>query len=69
MESIQKFNSIFVIDFEATCDNSKLFGPAEIIEFPCIQIETKAFQTVDTFHEYVHNIQPEILNLLTFALN
>ena len=53
MESIQKFNSIFVIDFEATCDNNKLFGPPEIIEFPCIQIKTKAFQTVDTFHEYV----------------
>ncbi|KAJ1567893.1 hypothetical protein HK096_008275 [Nowakowskiella sp. JEL0078] len=53
-ESTVKY--ILVLDFEATCDNNKSFGPQEIIEFPIVVIDLKSNAIIAEFHEYVRPI-------------
>lgn len=54
----QKFRTIYVIDFEATCngDRRSPLRPQEIIEFPCVRLDTKTFKPTATFHEYVRPV-------------
>ena len=62
----QKFDFLLALDFEATCDNKRKIQPQEIIEFPCIKIQTKNFNMVEQFHMYVkpkHN--PQITEFCT----
>ena len=56
--SQQKFRTLYVIDFEATCngDQRKPLRPQEIIEFPCVRVDTKTFKPTATFHEYVRPV-------------
>ena len=62
----QKFSNLFVLDFEATCDQNKKFQPNEIIEFPCVQVETSGFKAVSQFHEYVKpKVNPELTYFCT----
>lgn len=56
----QNYDFLLALDFEATCEKHGLIEPQEIIEFPCIAVDTKSWQTVATFHQYVrpvHNAQ------------
>jgi len=59
----QKFESIYVIDFEATCNGDQRcpLMPQEIIEFPCVRVETRGFKPVATFHEYVRPVRHPLL--------
>ena len=52
----QKFDYLLALDFEATCLKDRQIQPQEIIEFPCLKIETKDFDIVDEFHSYVRPI-------------
>ena len=66
----QKFSHLLAIDFEATClSGNRLIDPQEIIEFPCLKVETKGFNVVDQFHSYVkpkfHPILSEFCTELT----
>jgi len=55
----QRFGSIYVIDFEATCngDQRNPLKPQEIIEFPCVRVETRGFKPLATFHEFVRPVR------------
>lgn len=51
---------MYALDFEATCwpaeEKPELYAtavPQEIIEFPCIKVDTKYFNIVSQFHTYV----------------
>jgi len=64
----QNFDSIFVMDFEATCDKRTTgnrakdrFAPQEIIEIPCVEIDTRTFQAVSAFHQYVRPVRNPVL--------
>lgn len=50
------FDYLVVLDFEATCDESRRFGPQEVIEFPSVVIEVATGRVVDTFHRYVRPV-------------
>ncbi|KAK3909008.1 ERI1 exoribonuclease 3 [Frankliniella fusca] len=56
----QKFKYFLVLDFEATC-NHDLFPEMEIIEFPCLKIDSSTFETLDTFHAYIRPVRNPIL--------
>ena len=47
-----KFNLICLL-FEATCLRNQQIKPQEIIEFPCLKIETQNFTVTSQFHSYV----------------
>lgn len=50
----QKFDFLLAMDFEATCvRNQKIEPIQEIIEFPCLKIDTKNFEVTGEFHTYV----------------
>lgn len=49
----QKFKHLLVIDFEATCLKDIAIGQPEIIEFPCIALNTNNWKIDNTFHKYV----------------
>ena len=54
-----------ILDFEATCDNSRKFKPMEVIEFPSVLTyinENNEVVTVDTFQVYC---KPEVNPKLT----
>ncbi|KAJ1520039.1 hypothetical protein ONE63_004269 [Megalurothrips usitatus] len=57
----QKFKYFLVLDFEATCDND-YFPDMEIIEFPCLKVDSKTFKVVDTFHSYVRPVKHPLLS-------
>lgn len=64
----QKFRTIYVIDFEATCNGNQRepLRPQEIIEFPCVRLDTKTFKPLATFHEYVRPVRhPELTHFCT----
>ena len=52
----QKFEYLLALDFEATCLKDETIIPQEIIEFPCLKINTKTFQIESEFHRYVRPI-------------
>ena len=58
----QKFDYLLALDFEATCLQNEQIKPQEIIEFPCLKINTKSFDVESTFHEYVRPIAHPILS-------
>eukprot|EP01098_Paradermamoeba_levis_P004763 TRINITY_DN2034_c0_g1_i1.p1 TRINITY_DN2034_c0_g1~~TRINITY_DN2034_c0_g1_i1.p1 ORF type:complete len:250 (+),score=62.26 TRINITY_DN2034_c0_g1_i1:86-751(+) len=41
-----------ILDFEATCDQSRSFGPCEIIEFPIVLLNVKTLKVEEEFHTY-----------------
>jgi ERI1 exoribonuclease 3 len=49
----QRYDWFLVLDFEAQCDKDKTLVPQEIIEFPTILINSKTFEIVSEFHQYV----------------
>lgn len=64
----QPIRSIYVIDFEATCNGNQQepLKPQEIIEFPCVKVDTRTFKKVATFHEYVRPVQhPNLTHFCT----
>lgn len=64
----QLIRSIYVIDFEATCNGNQQepLKPQEIIEFPCVKVDTRTFKKVATFHEYVRPVQhPNLTHFCT----
>ncbi|GAB1600624.1 ERI1 exoribonuclease 3-like [Argonauta hians] len=56
------FDYYLVLDFEATCDNSRRIEPQEIIEFPVLKVNSKTLETEAKFHRYV---KPQIYPSLT----
>ncbi|TPX33912.1 hypothetical protein SmJEL517_g03384 [Synchytrium microbalum] len=48
-----RYSHCIVLDFEATCDESKAFSPSEIIEFPLVVLSTDTLETVQEFHSYI----------------
>jgi len=46
----QPFAHLFVLDFEATCDSPRQTQPQEIIEFPCLRMDTKTWEVDSVFH-------------------
>ena len=50
--SVQPFDYILVLDFEATCDQGGL-KPPEIIEFPTVLLNTRTLKIEDEFHYYI----------------
>merc|ERR1711981_605803 len=59
----QKFDFLLALDFEATCLRNRKIQPVqEIIEFPCLKIDTRNFEVVDEFHTYV---QPKFNPILS----
>lgn len=57
----QRFSSFLVLDFEATCERGTAIEPQEIIEFPCIKINTKTCEVEDIFHHYVQPKENPVL--------
>ena len=53
---------LLVLDFEATCSKGSQPHPQEIIEFPCIKVNTENMKIESTFHQYV---RPESHPVLT----
>ena len=49
----QNFKFFLVLDFEANCQKGQRLDPQEIIEFPCLLVESETFKIVSTFHEYI----------------
>lgn len=56
----QKFKYFLVLDFEATCDEV-YFPEMEIIEFPCLKVDSNTFNVISTFHRYVRPVRHPIL--------
>lgn len=63
----QSFDYFLVLDFEATCDDDKAFGPQEIIEFPTLLLNSKTLDIEDKFHFYVRPTQRP--KLTKFCIN
>ena len=49
----QKFKHFLVLDFEANCLRGEQIDPQEIIEFPCLMVDSEDFSVVSQFHQYV----------------
>lgn len=58
----QHFKHFLIVDFEATCDSGKLPDPQEIIEFPCLKVNSSTFEIEAKFHRYV---RPAVFPRLT----
>jgi len=52
----QNFRYFLVLDFEANCQEGSRLDPQEIIEFPCLMVDSQSFDTISTFHEYVRPV-------------
>lgn len=50
---IQRFNYFLILDFEATCEEGRQIEPQEIIEIPCLKVNSHNLQIESVFHEYV----------------
>ena len=62
----QKFDTLLALDFEATCISNKQIEPQEIIEFPCLKINTKTFEVESEFHHYVRpKFHPQLSDFCT----
>lgn len=64
----QSFSHVLILDFEATCLKDRQISPQEIIEFPCILIDLKTFETVREFHKYVKPVKRPRLSPFCFEL-
>ncbi|KAI4485385.1 PREDICTED: ERI1 exoribonuclease 3 [Polistes canadensis] len=61
-----KFKYLLVVDFEATCEQKTLLLPQEIIEFPCIVLDTDDLKVKNVFHRYVKpRINPNLTSFCT----
>ncbi len=49
----QDFDYFLVLDFEATCIKDMRINPQEIIEFPCLLVNSRTFEVEARFHRYV----------------
>ncbi len=50
----QKYDYLLILDFEATCDVKKGNNkPQEIIEFPCLKLDSRTLEIEGAFHQYV----------------
>ncbi|KNC49419.1 ERI1 exoribonuclease 3 [Thecamonas trahens ATCC 50062] len=56
----ERLEYVLVVDFEATCDDDRTFGPQEIIELPVVFVKMAGDgdgdggpQIVDEFHRYI----------------
>ncbi|XP_055328042.1 ERI1 exoribonuclease 3-like [Paramacrobiotus metropolitanus] len=49
----QIFDYFLVLDFEATCDRTRMPEVQEIIEFPVVKVDAQTMEVVSTFHHYV----------------
>lgn len=49
----QLFDYLLILDFEATCDKKLKLKPQEIIEFPCLKLNTHTLKVESEFHQYV----------------
>jgi ERI1 exoribonuclease 3 len=58
----QKFDYLLVLDFEATCDDKRQPFPQEIIELPCLKVNTSTWQIESQFHQYVRPVAHPILS-------
>ncbi|XP_014775121.1 ERI1 exoribonuclease 3 isoform X2 [Octopus bimaculoides] len=56
------FDYFLILDFEATCDNTRKMHPQEIIEFPVLKLNSKTLETEAKFHRY---IKPQVNPILT----
>ncbi|XP_039260145.1 ERI1 exoribonuclease 3-like [Styela clava] len=55
----QIYDYFIVLDFEATCERSKLTYDQEIIEFPAFKVNSSTYQIEECFHSFVRpTIQP-----------
>ncbi|XP_063975667.1 ERI1 exoribonuclease 3 [Diachasmimorpha longicaudata] len=61
-EVIQPFKYLLVLDFEATCEKDIPIMTPEIIEFPCLALNTESWEVDKTFHRY---IKPRVNPLLS----
>lgn len=58
----QKFKYLLVLDFEATCEKEIPINKPEIIEFPCLAVNTNNWKIENSFHSYV---KPKINPILS----
>ena len=58
----QQFNYLLILDFESTCAKNVALVPQEIIEIPCLAVNTEDWQVDDVFHQYV---KPRVHPILT----
>jgi len=66
MSSSGGLTHLLVLDFEATCDDNRSFGPTEIIEFPVVFVELGSRSIVHEFHTYVRPVAiPELTEFCT----
>ncbi|XKL65718.1 hypothetical protein PGB90_009138 [Kerria lacca] len=64
--TVQSFKKFFILDFEATCDENGSLSPQEIIEFPCLAINSSNLQIEGKFHRFVKpKIHPQITSYCT----
>lgn len=62
----QKFKYFLVLDFEAQCKSGEKIQPQEIIEFPCLMIDSENFQILHTFHQYIKPVcHPQLTDFCT----
>ncbi|XP_015117330.1 ERI1 exoribonuclease 3 [Diachasma alloeum] len=52
-EVIQPFKYLLVLDFEATCEKDVPITTPEIIEFPCLALNTQSWEVEKMFHRYI----------------
>ena len=65
-ERSEGLTHLLVLDFEATCDDNRSFGPTEIIEFPVVFVELASRSIVHEFHTYVRPVAiPELTPFCT----
>mmetsp|Transcript_66247 Transcript_66247/g.138064 ORF Transcript_66247/g.138064 Transcript_66247/m.138064 type:complete len:251 (-) Transcript_66247:66-818(-) len=57
----QTFDFLLVMDFEATCTDDGTPMKNEIIEFPCVLVDTKNRTVVGEFHRYVRPTESPVL--------
>lgn len=67
--TVQPFDYYLVLDFEATCDEGRKFGPPEIIEFPTVAIPGNIASRegnvapIPEFHYYIRpTVNPKLTN-------
>ncbi|KAK2581832.1 hypothetical protein KPH14_002298 [Odynerus spinipes] len=62
----QKFKYLLVLDFEATCEKGFTLTPQEIIEFPCMVLDTHDWKVKNVFHKYVRpKVHPDLTPFCT----
>uniref|UniRef100_A0A6V7LJJ6 Exonuclease domain-containing protein n=1 Tax=Bracon brevicornis TaxID=1563983 RepID=A0A6V7LJJ6_9HYME len=65
-ELMQPFKYLLVMDFEATCEKDIPINQPEIIEFPCLAVNTGNWEVESIFHRYVKpKVNPILTNFCT----